>query len=72
MSNRQRKIKKRLTAMNDTRARLVILLLGAPEILEGAEGSQNRSTNPYRVLSLGRSDNLDLERKGRKKKALRP
>jgi hypothetical protein len=51
--------------VNDTRARFVILLLGAPEILEGAERSQNRSTNPYRVLSLRRRDNLDLE--GRKK-----
>ena len=49
--------------MNDTRARFVILLLGAPEILEGAERSQNRSTNPYRVLSLGRRDNLDLRKK---------
>ena len=48
--------------MNDTRTRFVILLLGAPEILEGAERSQNRSTNPYGVLSLGRCDNLDLKK----------
>ena len=51
-----------LTAVNDTRPRFVILLLGAPEILEGAKRSQNRSTNPYRVLSLRRSDDLDLKK----------
>jgi hypothetical protein len=49
--------------VNNTRARFVVLLLGAPEILEGAERSQNRSTNPNRVLSLRRGDNLDLRKK---------
>jgi hypothetical protein len=53
--------------VNDTRSRFVILLLGAPEILEGAERGKNRSTNPYRVLSLRRRHNLDLKKKGEKK-----
>jgi len=51
-----------LTAVNDTRARFVVLLLGAPKVLEGAKRSQNRSTNPHRVLSLRRSNDLDLKR----------
>ena len=61
---------KLLTAVNDTRARFVVLLLRAPEILEGAKRGQNGSTNPYRVLSLRRCNNLDLNRK-EKKNALR-
>ena len=55
--------------MNDTRTRFVILLLGAPEILEGAERSKNRSTNPYRVLSLRRRDDLNLKKVREKKKS---
>ena len=52
--------------MNDTRARFVILPLRAPEIFEGTERSQNRSTNPCRELSFGRRDNLDLKKIERK------
>jgi len=66
----EQKAMKLLTAVNDTRARFVVLLLRAPEILEGAKRSQNGSTNPYRVLSLRRCNNLDLNRK-EKKNALR-
>ena len=51
--------------MDNSRARLVILLLGAPEILEGAEGSQDGSTDPHGVFSLGGSDDLDLHARGR-------
>merc|ERR1711941_12655 len=40
--------------------RLVILLLRDPHLLEGGEGGQDRSTYPYRVLPLGRSNDLDL------------
>ena len=47
--------------MDDARARLVVLLLGAPEVLERGERRENRTTNPDGVLPLGWSDDLDLE-----------
>ncbi len=47
-------------AVDNGWARLVILLLGDPHLLEGGEGSQDGATNPYRVFPLGRSDDLDL------------
>jgi len=53
-------------AMDNTGSGLVVLLLGAPKILEGTEGGENRSTNPDGVLSLGRSDDLDLHARRRK------
>ena len=56
--------------MDNSRAGLVVLLLGAPEILEGAEGSQDRSTDPHRVFSLWRSDDLDLHARGRQGRQL--
>jgi hypothetical protein len=46
--------------MDDTRATLVILLFGAPQVLERAQGGENRATNPDRVLPLRRRDDLDL------------
>jgi len=46
--------------MNDTRTRLVVFLLGTPEILESAERSQDGTTNPDRIFPFRRSDNLDL------------
>lgn len=46
--------------MDDSRTRLVVLLLGTPEVLESAERSQDGTTNPDRVFPLRRSDNLDL------------
>jgi len=55
------KDKKGRTAVNNARARLVVLLLGAPEVLEGAEGSKDRTTDPDGVLALRRSNNLDLK-----------
>jgi len=42
-------------------AALVVLLLGDPHLLEGGEGGQDGATDPYGVLSLGGSDNLDLD-----------
>lgn len=39
---------------------LVILLLGDPHLLEGRQRSQNRTTDPYGVFTLGWSNNLDL------------
>ena len=46
--------------MNDARAGLIVLLFRAPQILEGAEGSKNGTTDPDGVLALRRSNNLDL------------
>jgi len=47
--------------MDDSRSGFVILLLGAPKVLECAERSQNRSPNPDGVLALGRCNNLDFD-----------
>ena len=41
-------------------ARLVVLLLGDPHLLEGGEGGQDGSSDPDGVLPLGGSDDLDL------------
>ena len=46
--------------MDNSRARFIILLLGDPHLLEGGEGGQDGSSDPDRVLPLGRSDDLDL------------
>ena len=51
-------------SVDDARSGLVILLFGHPHLLEGRQRSQNGATNPDRVLSLGRSDDLDLHRAG--------
>ncbi len=40
---------------------LVVLLLGDPHLLEGREGGQDGTTDPYGVLSLGGSNDLDLD-----------
>ena len=54
-------------AVNDTRAALVVLLLRAPEVLERRERSENRTTDPDRVLALGRGDDLDAHARGRER-----
>jgi len=46
--------------VDDSGAGLVVLLLGDPHLLEGGEGSQDGASDPDGVLSLGRSDDLDL------------
>ena len=56
--------------MNNTRTRLVILLLGTPQVLEGAQGGQDRTTDPYGVFSLGGSDDLDLHARRRESQEL--
>jgi len=56
--------------VNDTRAALIVLLLGAPEVLEGAEGSKNGSTDPDGVFTLRGSDNLDLHARWRERSQL--
>merc|ERR1712089_6010 len=39
----------------------IILLLGDPHLLEGGERSQDGTSDPYGVLPLWRSDDLDLD-----------
>ena len=46
--------------MDNSGAGFVIFLLGDPHLLEGGEGSQDGASDPNGVLSLGRSDDLDL------------
>lgn len=53
--------------MHNGRTALVVFLLGDPHLLEGREGSENRTTDPDRVLALGRSNDLDLH--GRRSKS---
>jgi len=47
-------------AVDDSRTRFIVLLLQAPQFLEGGKGGQDGSTNPDGVLPLRRSNNLDL------------
>merc|ERR1719384_1354617 len=47
-------------AVHDRRTRLIILLLRDPHLLEGGQRGQDGATDPYRVLPLGRSNDLDL------------
>lgn len=47
-------------AVHDGWARLVVLLLGDPHLLEGGEGGQDGATDPYGVLALWGCDDLDL------------
>lgn len=53
-------------AVNDRRTALVVLLLGDPHLLEGGQRGQNGTTNPHRVFTLRRSNDLDLHRRGSK------
>ena len=48
-------------AVDDAGAGLVVLLLRAPEVLEGGEGGENGTTDPDGVLPLGRRNDLDLD-----------
>ena len=47
-------------AVNNAGARLIILLLADPHLLEGGQGGKDGATDPYGVLSLWGSDDLDL------------
>ena len=47
--------------MNDGGSALIVLLLGDPHLLEGGERSQDGSSDPYRVLPLRGSNDLDLD-----------
>merc|ERR1712122_186285 len=48
-------------AVDDGGAALVVLLLGDPHLLEGGEGGEDGATDPYGVLSLRGSNDLDLD-----------
>merc|ERR1719323_1954248 len=48
-------------SVDNSRAGLIILLLGDPHLLEGGEGSKDGSSDPDRVLSLWWSNDLDLD-----------
>merc|ERR1719188_2984672 len=50
--------------VDDGRAGLVVLALGDPHLLEGAKRRQDGTSDPNRVLALGRSHHLDLHRGG--------
>jgi len=52
--------------VDDGWARLVVLLLGDPHLLEGGERGEDGASDPYRVLSLWGSDDLDLHGAGGK------
>jgi len=52
--------------VNNGWARLIVLLLGDPHLLEGRERSQDGATNPHGVLPLGGSNDLDLHGRGSK------
>ncbi len=52
--------------MDDARARLVVLLLGDPHLLERGEGGQDGATDPDGVLPLRGSNDLDLDGGGSK------
>jgi hypothetical protein len=47
-------------AVHNGWARLVVLLLGDPHLLEGGQGGQDGATDPDGVLALRGSDDLDL------------
>merc|ERR1711988_194032 len=47
-------------AVDDPRARLVVLLFGNPHLLEGCQGGQDGAADPHRVPALGGRDDLDL------------
>jgi len=46
--------------MDDVRARLVVLLLRAPQVLKRRHRRENRAADPQLVLTLGRRDDLHL------------
>ena len=46
--------------MHDGRTRLVVLVLRDPHLLEGGQRRQDGTTDPHGVLTLRRSDDLDL------------
>merc|ERR1719188_528904 len=59
-------------AVDNARARLVILVLGDPHLLEGGQRGEDGASNPDRVLALRRRHNLNLDgRRGKGRHLLR-
>merc|ERR1712054_335052 len=54
-------------AVDDRRARLVVLLLGDPHLLEGRERREDRAADPHAVFALRGRDDLHLHRGGRER-----
>lgn len=56
-------------AMHNRWAAFIILFFGNPHLLKSRERSQNRASDPNRVLALRRRNNLDLHgRRGERSK----
>ena len=53
-------------AVHDGWTALIVFLLGDPHLLEGRERGKDGTTDPDGVLSLGRSNDLDLHGRGSK------
>ena len=51
-------------AVDNGRTTLIVFLLGDPHLLEGGKRCQDGTSNPDGVLSLGRSNDLDLHGRG--------
>merc|ERR1719263_2519334 len=56
--------------MHDGRARLVVLRLGDPHLLEGTQRGEDGPANPHRVLTLRGRHHLDLHRRRRQSRQL--
>ena len=54
-------------AVHDGGAALIVLALGDPHLLEGAQGGQDGASDPHAVLTLWGCHHLDLHRGGRKR-----
>lgn len=48
-------------AVDDSRAGFVVFLFGDPHLLEGGQGGQDGTTDPYGVLPFWGCDDLDLD-----------
>ena len=59
--NNDRNVGLEALAVNNGGSALIVLLLGDPHLLEGGKGGQDGSSDPYRVLSLRGSNDLDLD-----------
>mmetsp|Transcript_51721 Transcript_51721/g.112907 ORF Transcript_51721/g.112907 Transcript_51721/m.112907 type:complete len:390 (-) Transcript_51721:68-1237(-) len=56
--------------VDNGRARLIVLALGDPHLLEGAQGREDGAADPHGVLALRRGHHLDLHRGRRKGREL--
>merc|ERR1711997_1290750 len=56
-----KKLVKEAFSVDNGCAAFVVFLLGDPHLLEGGEGSQDGSSDPYGVFSLRWSNDFDLD-----------